>query len=77
MSGCNCGSSCSCGSDCKCGKRYPDLGISEENTTVSVIAGFAPTKTYFQEAEMSYGAENGGCDCGADCQCGSSCACGK
>ncbi|GMN24204.1 hypothetical protein TIFTF001_000474 [Ficus carica] len=76
---CSCGSNCNCGSDCKCGKRNLDLGVSEEINTahVSVIAGFAPAKMYFEESEMSYGAENDGCNCGSNCKCGDSCKCGK
>ncbi|KAF4350646.1 hypothetical protein CsatB_029820 [Cannabis sativa] len=74
---CNCGSSCSCGSDCKCGKKFPDLGISETNpTTVTMIAGIAPLiKMSFEGAEMSFGAENDGCNCGSNCSCGSGCKC--
>jgi len=66
---CKCGSNCSCGDDCKCGKKFPDLGISENISTVTMIAGVAPVKMYYEgSAEMSFGAENG-CKCGSNCSC--------
>ncbi|KAF4350649.1 hypothetical protein CsatB_029823 [Cannabis sativa] len=74
---CGCGSACSCGSGCTgCGK-YPDLGILETTTSVSLITGIAPAKAYYVDSEMSYGAENDGCNCGSSCKCGSDCKCGK
>ncbi|XP_062171081.1 uncharacterized protein LOC133876856 [Alnus glutinosa] len=68
-SGCNCGSNCSCGNDCKCGKKYPDLGFSENSSTVTIVAGVAPVKMYYEGSEMSFGAESGGCKCGSNCSC--------
>ncbi|KAK3206262.1 hypothetical protein Dsin_020308 [Dipteronia sinensis] len=71
-----CGGNCGCGSGCKCGSgcggcgMYPDLGFSEAtSTTQTMIAGVAPVKTFYEESEMSFGAENGGCKCGSSCTC--------
>ncbi|CDP00892.1 unnamed protein product [Coffea canephora] len=63
---CNCGSSCTCGNGC--GKMYADV---EKVTSVTIIEGVAPKKTYSDEnAEKSFGAEGGhGCKCGANCKC--------
>ncbi|KAE8039054.1 hypothetical protein FH972_011502 [Carpinus fangiana] len=41
---CECGSNCRCGDDCKCGKKYPDLGLSENTSTMPIIDGVAPVK---------------------------------
>ncbi|KAL0390204.1 UNVERIFIED_CONTAM: Metallothionein-like protein 1 [Sesamum calycinum] len=63
---CGCGSSCNCGSGCGCG-MYPDV---EKSTTVTLIEGVAPVKTYSEGAEKSFGAEGGhGCKCGSSCTC--------
>ncbi|KAM5583665.1 metallothionein-like protein 1 [Rosa sericea] len=69
--GCKCGSDCKCGSSCNCG-NYPDL---ESSTTATIIAGVPSTNMYFEESEMSFGAENG-CKCGQSCSC-TSCGCNK
>ncbi|XP_015874102.3 metallothionein-like protein type 2 [Ziziphus jujuba] len=74
---CGCGSACSCGSGCGGCGMYPDLGFAEKTTTQTIIAGVAPVKMHSEGSEMSYGAENGGCNCGSDCSCGSDCKCGK
>ncbi|KAK9154292.1 hypothetical protein Sjap_001772 [Stephania japonica] len=76
-----CGGNCGCGSGCKCGsgcggcKMYPDFG--ESTRTEALIVGLAPQRTHFEGSEMGVGAENDGCNCGADCKCGSDCKCGK
>ncbi|KAF9599307.1 hypothetical protein IFM89_036605 [Coptis chinensis] len=67
---CGCGDGCKCGSSCAGCKKYPDLGYSGEGTSgETMIIGFAPEKNYFEGSEMSVGAENDGCQCGANCTC--------
>ncbi|KAF6171896.1 hypothetical protein GIB67_011793 [Kingdonia uniflora] len=64
---CGCGAGCKCGSGCSGCKMYPDLEYSGETTSsMTIISGLAPLKTYNEASEM--GAENG-CKCGKDCQC--------
>ncbi|PON36709.1 Metallothionein [Parasponia andersonii] len=72
---CKCGDNCSCGSDCNCGK-YTELGLFSNSVPV-IITGIATVKAYYEGSEMSYGAENDGCNCGSNCSCGSDCKCGK
>nr|ABL10085.1 metallothionein type 2 [Limonium bicolor] len=72
-----CVGSCGCGSDCKCGsgcggcKMYADLSYTEAaaSTTVSLISGVAPQRSYHDGSEMGVAAENDGCKCGDNCTC--------
>ncbi|KAL8152704.1 hypothetical protein V2J09_010464 [Rumex salicifolius] len=67
---CGCGSDCKCGSGCTGCKMNADLSYMETTaSTVSLVSGVAPQKTYFDGAEMGVAAENGGCRCGSDCKC--------
>ncbi|XP_009763442.1 metallothionein-like protein type 2 [Nicotiana tabacum] len=66
-----CGGSCGCGSGCKCGSgcggcgMYPDL---EKSTTLTIIQGVAPMKSFEEFGEKA--AEGGnGCKCGSNCTC--------
>lgn len=68
----SCGSNCSCGTDCKCGSNGGcSMHLDIENSTAApIVVGVAPSKTIFDGAEKSSGAEGGNA-----CKCGSSCTC--
>ncbi|OIW17640.1 hypothetical protein TanjilG_28990 [Lupinus angustifolius] len=47
-----------------CGTKYSEMTTSE-----TLVMGIAPMKTQFDDSEMGFEAENGGCKCGSNCTC--------
>ncbi|GAB2235038.1 hypothetical protein Drorol1_Dr00004315 [Drosera rotundifolia] len=61
---CSCGSNCSCGSGCNCNS----YGVEKVSTMV-VVSGVAPAKSFTNERFDEAITEDGGCKCGAGCKC--------